>query len=50
MFHLAKISEQFTRQLHELLEAVFQRRIVQHRHIAGDDAGDFSVDLITALV
>ena len=47
---LAKIGKQFTRQLHELLEAVFQRRAIEHRHVTGNNAGDLGVDLVAALV
>ena len=34
VLHLAEVGEQLARSLHELLEAIFHRRVVQQRHIA----------------
>jgi len=48
MFDLTKVSEQLSRQLGELLEAIFQGGIVQQRHIATDDLRNFSVQFVPA--
>jgi hypothetical protein len=43
---LAKVGQQLARQLHELLEAILQRRVVEHRQVAREHARDLGVDLV----
>ena len=50
VFHFAKVGQQFTRTLHELLEAVFERGVVEQRHIADLNARHFGIDTVTLLL
>lgn len=34
----------------ELLEAVAEGRVIEHRNVAGQGAGDFSIDFVTAFL
>ena len=44
VFHLAEIGQQLARQRSELLKALLDRRVAQHRHMARFDLRDFRVD------
>ena len=49
LLHLAKVGEEVARHLHELLEAVLERGVVEQREIAGAHAFDRGVDLVAPL-
>ena len=44
MLHFAKVGQKFARQRGELHEALFQRRVPQQRHVAGQNSCDLGVD------
>ena len=50
VLHLAEIRQQIARQAGELLKPVFQRGVVQQRHVAAGHQGDFCVNRVAALV
>ena len=49
VLHLAEVGQQFSGELLKLLEAVLDRCVVQRGRIAGQNAGDLHIELISLL-